>query len=233
VGLTVAGAADAGAFLARLVRLNPGALVRLRPAGPHDSELWAWLPWEVLVTRRVTGSVEVDRTVAAADLLARLAGAGEAGAGETGAGETGGTAAAGGADPLDGLPSRDDQWRWPLPPTTSSGVETVPAEVVRRVGAAAASTLAELGGSGLAGRPVGQRMVRDALLAHVPIVAESGGTRVDVSQRLVQAVLRMGFVGAGDDPITVRLAGPWVGLAAGYGSAWQQRGGGLVLRLTR
>lgn len=49
----------------------------------------------------------------------------------------------------------------------------------------------------------------------------------------------MGFVGplgtgsVGDDPVTVRLAGPWVGLAAGYGSAWQQRGGGLVLRPTR
>ncbi|MBO0869155.1 MAG: hypothetical protein J2P15_11360 [Micromonosporaceae bacterium] len=219
VGLSEAGVADAGPFLARLVRLNPGALVRLRHLDPDTLALWARLPWEVLVTRRVvgtmqsggmqSGSVETDRTVAAADLLARL------------------------ADPLEAIEGRDAQWRWPLPPSAGSVVETVPAEVIRRVGRAAASTVAEVGGSGLAGRPVGQRMVRDALLAHVPIVAESGGTRVEVSQRLVQAVLRMGFLGAGDDPVTVRLAEPWIGLAAGYGSAWQQRGGGLVLRPTR
>ena len=47
--------ADAGAFLARVVRLEDDALVRLRRAGP-GVELWSWLPLDVLVTRRNTTS---------------------------------------------------------------------------------------------------------------------------------------------------------------------------------
>ena len=64
--------ADAGAFLARLVRLDPAALVRLRPApGPGRTALWALLPCGVLVTRTVAGTGAGRRhRVGAADLLA-------------------------------------------------------------------------------------------------------------------------------------------------------------------
>ena len=51
------------------------------------------------------------------------------------------------------------------------------------------------------------------------------GEPVPVSQRLVQAVSRMGFLGpAGVDgpDVRVRTAGRWVGLSAPYGVAWQQ-----------
>ncbi|HEY7272796.1 MAG TPA: hypothetical protein VH502_08685, partial [Actinoplanes sp.] len=51
-GHGLVGVADAGAFLARLTRLDPAALVRLRAAGARTA-LWARLPWNVLVTREV------------------------------------------------------------------------------------------------------------------------------------------------------------------------------------
>ena len=43
---------DVGAFLARLVRLDPAALVRVRAgdAGEHTA-LWGRVPWDVLVSR--------------------------------------------------------------------------------------------------------------------------------------------------------------------------------------
>jgi hypothetical protein len=61
----------------------------------------------------------------------------------------------------------------------------------------------------------------------VPIeVTGEGGERVDVPQRMVQAVVRMGFLGpseaitASNNMVTVRLATGWIGLDASYGSAW-------------
>src|SRR5690606_19974914 len=62
--------ADARVFLGRLTHLDPGALVRLRPAGEGRTALWARLPWRVLVTREVVGSPPADATFIAADLLA-------------------------------------------------------------------------------------------------------------------------------------------------------------------
>ena len=199
-GLT--GVADAGAFLARLTRLDPGAPVRLRSAGPRTA-LWARLPWQVLVTREVTGPGPGDATVAAAELLAVLGR---------------------GGDELPGR--RDADWRWPLPPPGGTVLETVASAELARLAGAAAGTLREVAAGGLAGRAVGQRAVRDALLDHVAlVVTPPDGDPVEVSQRLVQAVLRMGFLGPADvdGPETrVCVAGRWVGLSAPYGVAWRQ-----------
>ncbi|MEU7755911.1 hypothetical protein [Micromonospora sp. NPDC049171] len=211
----VAGVADAGAFLARLVRLEPTAPVRLRPAGvPGRIALWARLPWQVLVVRTVAAGpadgTAGDVTVAAAELLAEL--------------ERGGTA----------LPvRRDAQWRWPLPPAGSRTVEALPVVEVRRIADAAAGTLRTATEQGVAGRAVGQRALRDALLDHVAVLVTPDGPParpVEVSQRLVQGVVRMGFLGAADRPaaghdeaaVEVRVAGRWVGLAGPYGAAWLQ-----------
>jgi hypothetical protein len=206
-GLT--GVPDAGAFLARLTRLDPGAPVRLK-AGSGRTALWARLPWEVLVTREVAGRGPDDATVSAAELLAVLAGGG------------------------DQLPERRDaQWRWPLPPPASETVETVSAAELTRLAAAAAGTLREVSAGGLAGRTVGQRAVRDALLDHVAlVVTPPAGAPVEVSQRLVQAISRMGFLGpdgAGVPDVRVRVAGRWVGLSAPYGVAWLQAVGKLTV----
>jgi hypothetical protein len=200
-GLT--GISDAGAFLARLTRLDPGAPVRLR-GGAGRTALWARLPWDVLVTREVAGRGPDDATVSASELLAVLAN---------------------GDDRLPTL--RDARWRWPLPPAAGETVESVAAAELARLAAAAAGTLREVSATGLAGRSVGQRAVRDALLDHVALVVTppDGGDPVEVSQRLVQAVSRMGFLGpeGADVPdARVRRAGRWVGLSAPYGVAWLQ-----------
>ncbi|MFG2057132.1 hypothetical protein ACGFI9_24240 [Micromonospora sp. NPDC048930] len=201
-GHGLAGVADAGAFLARLVRLDPATLVRLRPVpGAGRTALWARLPWDVLAVRTVAGVAPGDVTVAAAELLAEL--------------EAGGAA----------LPRRrDDGWRWPLPPAASRAVEALPAEDVRRIAAAAAGALREAATHGVAGRAVGQRALRDALLDHVAVVVtpdDAPDAPVEVRQRLVQGLVRMGFLGTGD--VQVRVAGRWVGLVGPYGAAWSRK----------
>jgi hypothetical protein len=211
-GLT--GAADAGAFLARLIRLEPAAVVRLR-SGDNRTTVWARLPWSVLVSRTVTGSGPGDATVAAAELLAEL--------------ERGG----------DRLPHRRDAaWRWPLPPDAGVRViERIPAADLLRIAASAATALRAASTEGVAGRAVGERQLRDALLDHVAIevTAEADGPpqRVQVSQRLVQAVVRMGFLGQSDratqEQVLVRTAGRWVGLSGSYGSAWLPRDSQLTI----
>jgi hypothetical protein len=266
--------ADAQVFLGRLTRVDPDAVVRLRPAGsraksgaaglreagpdrgtlapgqapaesgaaglpeagrdrapaPDEADrtaLWAHLPWRVLVTREVAAPPPGDITVGAAALLAGFEGAGQH-AGDPGP-PTGAGAGVdvGGADAPVALadpPRRDHDWRWPLPPSMGTVVEEVPAQDIREVAAAAAGTLREIAQTGLGGRAVGVRVVREALLDHVAIAVETeAGEPVEVSQRLVQAVVRMGFLGpeaGAEDPVRVRLAGRWVGLAARYGTAW-------------
>lgn len=198
----LAAVADAGAFLARLTRLDPGAPVRLRGSAGRTA-LWARLPWDVLVTREVAGRGPDDVTVSASELLAVLAKGG------------------------DGLPTRrDEQWRWPLPPPAGETVESVSAAELSRLAEAAAGTLREVSAGGLGGRSVGRRAVRDALLDHVAlVVTPAGGASIEVSQRLVQAVSRMGFLGPPGVDVPdarVRVAGRWVGLSAPYGVAWLQ-----------
>jgi hypothetical protein len=203
------GVADAGAFLARLIRLDPAAPVRLRAARGRTA-LWAHLPWDVLVTREVAGTGPADATVAGSELLAVLAGGD------------------------DQLPvRRDAQWRWPLPPASAETVESVSGAELARLAAAAAGTLREVAAGALGARSIGQRAVRDALLDHVALtVTPEVGEPVEVSQRLVQAVSRMGFLGPDgvDAPESkVRTAGRWVGLSAPYGVAWLQIVGKLTV----
>jgi len=193
---------DAAAFLARVLRFDPASVVRLRPTD-RAVILWSRLPFGVLVSRGVPGDVSGDVTVRADALLRSL--------------ETGG--------PLP--PSRDADWRWPLPPASVRTVERLPVAEIARVSAAAADTIRAAATDGVAGRAVGSRALRDALLDHVPIVVETDeGERFHVPQRLVQAITRMGFlppataVDTGDMSVEVRAGGPWVGLAAPFGSAW-------------
>lgn len=211
-GHGLSGVADAGAFLARLVRLDGATPVRLRPGGGRTA-LWAPLPWGVLVTRHVAGDGPPggDLTVSAADLLDALA----AGSPE--------------------LPvRRDDLWRWPLPSTGGRAVESIAAAELAGLAAAAAGALREAAAAGVGGRAVGQRALRDALLDHVALtVARESGAPVEVPQRLVQAVARMGFLGTENDqrraPAQVCVAGTWIGISAPYGVAWLQKATTLTL----
>jgi hypothetical protein len=194
-----AGRADAGAFLARLVKLDPKGLVRLRPVGDGVVEMWAMLPFDA------------DSTVGAAELLDTLS-----------------------DDFPRSIRRRDEAWHWPLPPARSEVVERIPAAEIAAVARAASQTLRVAVAQGVGGRRLGERMVRDALLDHVAIVATAAGTRVEVPQRLVQALMRMGFVRTPVEPaegiddlvtqsetlVTVRSVAGWVGLDGSYGSAW-------------
>jgi hypothetical protein len=214
--------ADAGAFLARVLRLDKAAVVRLRPAPaapgtPTGAErggvvgtvaIWARLPFGVLATRGLRAAVTADVTVRADALLAAVE-------------------ADGPALP----PAVDAAWRWALPPGPGTTVETLPAAEVRRVADAAAEAVrAALSGGMESGRAVGTRRIRDAMLDHVPIVVSAGPQRIQVPQRLVQGLLRMGFLGA--EPVAVRSVAGWVALAAEHGACWHRTAGGnLAVRI--
>ncbi|GGK38300.1 hypothetical protein GCM10010124_33930 [Pilimelia terevasa] len=225
------GVADAGVFLTRLLRVDRAALVRLRPAPPDPrrgaaTALWAPLPWRVLVTRAVAGpgpatpeGAAADATVGAADLREVLAAGREE------------------------LPARaDTRWRWPLPTAAAVVLERVPAAALAATAEAAAAALREARDRGTAG----ERVLRDALLDHVTITVDAPhtpgkpddfrsppGEPVAVPQRLIQAVVRMGFLGAlngiAERSVDVCVSGTWVGLAAPYGTAWLPRSGGFTL----
>ncbi|MEV5768280.1 hypothetical protein AB0L34_27410, partial [Micromonospora sp. NPDC052213] len=94
---------------------------------------------------------------------------------------------------------------------------------------------------GVAGRAVGQRALRDALLDHVPVVVtpdDPPGEPVEVTQRMVQGLVRMGFLGAageaagatGAGDVQVRTVGRWVGLVGPYGATWSQKATDLAVR---
>jgi hypothetical protein len=206
-----AGRADAGAFVSRLLRLDSAAVVRLRPVNPGVIELWAMLPFRVLVTRAVAGGADGpgrDVTVRGGDFLQWL------------------------LKPDMPFPApRDQMWRWPLPPSGAVAVEAVPGVDIWRVADAAEVTLRDAVTYGVGGRSAGERVVREALLDHVPITVTSPtGERVDVSQRLVQALVRMNFLArGGETAVTVRVLGGWVGLSGTYGSCWHRPTSSLLL----
>lgn len=185
---------NAEVFLARLTRLDRQALIRMRPSGPGRVTVFAMLPWGTLVCREIASDDAQDFTVRAEDVLARTSG-----------------------------PRRDHEWRWQLPPAGAATVEVLPASLVRRLADAAAATLREATESGVDGKPVGARALRDALLDHVAVYVTStvDGKVVEVPQRLVQAVVRMGFLPVNDiGEVAVLTIGSWVGLAATFGTAW-------------
>jgi len=218
------GTADVEAFLARLVRLDPQALVRVHTADDR-TVLWSRVPWDVLVSRTVVGSSRSGGTAtdnaAATDNLAATEGDLVVRAADW-------LAATSTVTDLRAIARAGSAWRSPLPPAGREVVEELPADVVRGLGVAAADTLRTAETQGVGGRAVGSRAVRDALLDHVAIVVSAGEAQVEIPQRLVQAVVRMGFAAA-DEPVRVLRGGPWIGLAAAYGTAWWRPAAGLRL----
>jgi hypothetical protein len=207
--------ADAGAFLARVTRLDPSAPVRVRCAGGVIA-LWAWLPLEVLVTRQVRGAGPLDVTVDAGLLRDRVA-VGDV----VGVVGVGGVSAAGhgapGGDPVPLPANRDTDWPGALPP--ESGVhelDEIPAEVVQSLLAAGERTFRE---ASLGADP---RAVGDALLDHDVLTVSAGESSAALPLRLLLGLARMGFLGA--EPLRVGLAGGWVRVAASYGVAYRRRG---------
>lgn len=189
---------DLAAFVARAVRLDGSAMVRLRSAG---GRLDAWLetPFDALATRSVPGSVEpADLTVSGSGLLAALAVVG---------GEV--------VDP--GCP-QDLQWRSALPPEEGwHEVDEVPAEVL--------ANLADRGADVARDNP-GQRGTPPASLLDQKVITVSGaGFDLPVPLRCLFALSGMGFVGGHDVDEMVRVSATdaWLRLDARYGAVVRRR----------
>jgi len=190
---------DLGAFMARAVRLDQAAAVRLRQrAGGGRVDIWVSTPFDTLVTRSVTGSITPsDLTVSGSELLAALAVVG---------GER--------VDP--GMP-RDLMWRSALPPT----------EGWRYVDQVPASLLGELTDRGvtLAREHTGPQGTPPAPLLDQTVLTVSGaGLDVKVPLRCLFALSGMGFVaGTADEPVKVSATDAWLRMDARYGAVVRRR----------
>ena len=192
---------DAGAFVARVARMDGQALVRLRnsptasPDTPPRVQLWATTPFDSLVTRSIAGTVTPsDVTVHAANLLPGLAVAR--------------------SEIVDPGPPVDALWRTQLPPLGGwSVVDVVPAAVIADLSAtgatAAQSAVSPVGGTST------------ALLDQTVLTVSGAGYTVSVPMRCLFALSGMGFAGDGD--VTVYATDAWLRLDARFGAVVRRR----------
>lgn len=208
---------DLGAFVARVARMDPQALVRLRnspsrpprpdaagnaPAGTtHQARLqvWATTPFDALVTRSVAGRIDPpDCTVHAANLLP-------------------GIAVARSSD-IDPGPVVDPLWRTQLPPLAGwSLVDTVPATVI--------GDLIDVGGTSARENVSPAGGTSSSLLDQQVLTVEGAGYTVAVPMRCLFALSGMGFAGTGEDTSDVRVfaTDAWLRLDARFGAVVRRR----------
>lgn len=195
---------DLAAFVARAVRLDRDAMVRLRD-GHGRVHAWVDTPFDTLVTRSVRGVVRPgDITVRSTDLLVAVA--------------------AVGAAVSDPGPAQDALWRCALPPEQGwHAVDQVPADVLAELtdqGAAIARHNRDPRGSPPA-----------ALLDQKVITVSGAGFEVGVPLRCLFALSGMGFVGTSSVSETVRVSATdsWLRLDARYGAVLRRRHAALPL----
>jgi hypothetical protein len=195
--------ADLGVFVARAVRLDSEALVRLRTAG---SRLHAWVatPFDALVTRSLCGGVHPgDLTIKGSDLLATMAVVDEM--------------------VVDPGQAQDALWRCALPPERGwRAVDQVPAEVLVDLagqGAAVARASADRRG----GPPAD-------LLDQKVITVSGAGLDIGVPLRCLFALSGMGFLGkTAAETVRVWATDSWLRLDARYGAVLRRRSAVLPL----
>jgi len=184
---------DLGAFVARVVRLDPAAAARLR-AGAGTVTAWASTPFDVLATRTVHGHVDPsDVTVSANALLTALA-----------------VEKAATVDPgVGGL------WPGDLPPDTGwSLVDVVPAAEIDALTERGLAVARENAG------PLGPPA--SLLDQNVLTVSAASGPTVKVPLRCLFALSGMGFVDP-DGEVRVSATGAWLRLDAHYGAVVRRR----------
>jgi hypothetical protein len=189
---------DLGAFTARVVRLDQGAMVRLRAAAGRVVA-WAPTPFDVLVSRSVAGELHpADLTVAANELLATLAVVRDS--------------------RLDPGARMDGRWLTELPPAGGwRAVDEVPAPEL--------TTLADQG-IALAREHGGPHGTPPARLLDQTVLSVAGdGMRVQVPLRCLFALSGMGFIGAdrAGDTVRVSATDSWLRLDARYGAVLRRR----------
>lgn len=190
---------DLGAFVARSVRLEQQAVVRLRTRTGGLVDAWVSTPFDVLATRTVRGDVTpADVTVTGSELLAALAIVG--------------------GERMDPGPAVDLLWRSPLPPTEGwTVVDDLPGHVL--------SDLADRGLE-VARRNPGPRGTPPASLLDQAVLTVSGaGFDVKVPLRCLFALSGMGFLGseAKDEQVRVTATDSWLRLDARYGAVLRRR----------
>ncbi|WP_158880566.1 hypothetical protein [Amycolatopsis anabasis] len=188
-----------GAFVARAVRLDGQAVVRLRNRGDEVVEAWVATPFDVLATRAVTGQITPgDVTVSGNELLAAL------------------TVTPG--ERMDPGPPRDLMWHSELPaPGRWQTVDDLPATVVAQ--------LAEQGVA-VARDNTGPHGTPPASLMDQAVLTVSGDSlEVKVQLRCLFALSGMGFVDSSieDDVVRVTATDSWLRLDARYGAVLRRR----------
>ncbi|MGW5053551.1 hypothetical protein [Actinokineospora sp. NPDC004072] len=190
--------ANLGAFVARAVRLDQQAVVRLRGRDGDLVDAWVATPFDVLATRTARGSLTPgDVTVSGNELLAGLAVVRD--------------------DRIDPGHPRDMQWRSPLPPAKHW-------KVVDRIPAREVAELADRG-LAVARENVGPQGTPPAsLLDQTVLTVEGEGLAVKVPLRCLFALSGMGFLADDDDAhIRVTATDSWLRLDAMYGAVVRRR----------
>lgn len=203
---------DLGAFVARAVRLDSQAVIRLRnrdvAGAPGRIDAWAATPFDALCTRSVGGEVEpADLTVSGNELLATLTVAG--------------------GPRMDPGPPRDLLWRSELPPSQGwQRVDDLPASLVGEV--------AERG-IGVAKDNVGPKGTPPASLLDQEVFSVSGaGFDVKVPLRCLFVLSGMGFLAPGppeSEIVRVRATDSWLRLDSRFGAVVRRRHALLPLLL--
>ena len=191
---------DLGAFVARAVRLDSSAAVRLRDRGDGRVDAWVATPFDALVTRSVAGGCEPsDVTVSGPELLAALA-------------VVGGTR-------LDPGPARDLLWHSALPPALGW-------QLVDRVPATVLGELADRGVA-LAREHPGPRGTPPAELLDQTVLTVSGaGMQVKIPLRCLFALSGMGFLATGGqevEQVKISATDAWLRMDARYGAVVRRR----------
>ncbi|SNR60133.1 hypothetical protein SAMN06265360_111132 [Haloechinothrix alba] len=186
-----------GTFVARLVRLDAQAVVRLRARGDGIVDAWAKTPFDVLATRSVVGEVDPrDLTVSGNELLAALS-------------------VAGGELMNPGRP-QDLMWRSELPGGAGFRfVEELPVHVVTDVTDRGLAVARE--NLGPKGTPP------TSLLDQEVLTVSDEDTELKISLRCLFALAGMGFTGSADDRVRVSANSGWLRLDARYGAVLRQR----------
>jgi hypothetical protein len=212
----LAGARGALEELAPVLRrgadLDPGCLARIR-VGAGAVSVLVRLPFDVLVSRTVTGGSEIadlDLTVRAADLLAWLDGSS--------------------VKPPERL---DEQWRGGLPPAAGwRRLDAVPDDVVRGLVRTGALTLKDMTNAAVRDHGPGAQppaAASDALLNSIVLtVTDDDAPPAEIPLRALSALTRMAFLPRGSH-IVVAVAGRWTRIAAEYGSVYLERPGLALL----
>lgn len=189
---------DLGAFVARSVRLDQHAVVRLRGRAGGIVDAWVATPFDVLATRSVRGRVRpADVTVSGNELLAALAIVG--------------------GERLDPGPPVDLMWRAALPPGDGwQLVDELPVRVV--------SDLADRGIEVARQNPGPRGSAPTSLLDQHVLTVSGSGLDVQVPMRCLFALSGMGFLADGDgDTVRVTATDSWLRLDARYGAVIRRR----------